>query len=83
MIENNLKVIKFDPAEWKERAACKGMDVTIFFPRQGEPNHTALKVCESCEVRKECLKFAMDNFERYGVWGGYSERRRRTIRRMD
>lgn len=79
-IDNNLRVVPFDPMEWKEQAACRGMDTAIFFPEQGQPNTIALKVCQSCPVSTECLNFALANYERYGVWGGKSERKRRTIR---
>lgn len=79
-IDLNLLTHQFDAMEWRKDAACRGMDVSIFFPHRGEPNHKALKVCKSCSVTEQCLQYAMDNFERYGVWGGKSERQRRSAR---
>lgn len=80
-IDLNLLTFEFDAMEWKKDAACKGMDIAIFFPKRGEPNSQAIKVCNSCSVTEQCLAYAMDNFEKYGVWGGRSERQRRGYRR--
>ena len=80
-LDLNLLTHQFDAMEWKKDAACRGMDISIFFPKRGEPNTQAVKVCKSCSVSEQCLSFAMDNFERYGVWGGRSERQRRSYRR--
>lgn len=82
-IDNNLRVVPFDPMEWKELAACKNVPTRLFFPGQGEPNEIALRVCRSCPVTQECLKFALDNYERFGVWGGKSEKQRRNLRSED
>lgn len=68
---------------WSERANCRGCDPDLFFPARGD-NHTlaaAKNVCASCEVRPECLDYAMVNVERHGVWGGLSEGQRRGLRR--
>lgn len=65
---------------WRARAACLGADPNLFFP---EPNHHGLQakaVCSTCPVRVECLEYAMAH-KAYGVWGGTSERERRTLRR--
>lgn len=77
----NLRQVEYDPMPWKEKAACRGMDTAIFFPEQGQPNTLALAVCKTCPVSQECLNFALSNYERYGVWGGKSERKRRAIRK--
>ena len=60
-----------DPAKsFFDRGACRGMDVTIFFPEAGASSALALAVCKTCEVRKECGDYAIDHEEPYGVWGG-------------
>jgi WhiB family redox-sensing transcriptional regulator len=66
--------------EWLTAAACRGMDPELFFPDRGEPTEPAKAVCAGCRVRGECLDYALANVERFGVWGGTSERERRTIR---
>lgn len=69
---------------WREMAACRGMDPSIFFPATGGNVHgPALAVCARCTVRANCLNYAMDHREDDGVWGGTEgaervrERRRR------
>ena len=52
-----------------------------FFPEKGGSTREAKRVCRSCEVRAECLEFALENDERFGIWGGLSERERRRIKR--
>jgi len=66
---------------WQEFALCPEVDAEIFFPQKGQPSKPAKQVCAVCPVRSECLEFALDNDERYGVFGGKSERERRAIKR--
>jgi len=61
--------------------ACRGVDPDVFFPDRGESLEPAKAVCAQCAVRDECLEFALLAGERFGVWGGTSERERRRIRR--
>ena len=67
--------------EWQENALCAQTDPEAFFPEKGGSTREAKKVCLSCEVRQECLEYAMTNDERFGIWGGLSERERRKLRR--
>jgi WhiB family redox-sensing transcriptional regulator len=69
----------FLPPEWTEQALCAQTDPESFYPEKGEPTANAKKVCARCEVKAECLAYALDNRERYGVWGGLSERERRKL----
>lgn len=61
--------------------ACRGVDPDVFFPDQGQSLEPARRICADCAVRDECLEYALDNRERFGVWGGTSERERRRLRR--
>ena len=67
--------------DWKDRALCAETDPEAFFPEKGGSTREAKKVCVSCEVRSECLDFALGNDERFGIWGGLSERERRRLKR--
>jgi WhiB family redox-sensing transcriptional regulator len=67
--------------EWQENALCAQTDPEAFFPEKGGSTREAKKVCLSCEVRQECLEYALTNDERFGIWGGLSERERRKLRR--
>jgi WhiB family redox-sensing transcriptional regulator len=66
---------------WQERALCAQTDPEAFFPEKGGSTREAKKVCASCEVRAECLDYALANDERFGIWGGLSERERRKLKR--
>jgi WhiB family redox-sensing transcriptional regulator len=66
---------------WQAAGNCVGVDPDLFFPGQGDPTGAAKQVCAGCTVREACLEYALDNCERFGVWGGLSERERRRIRR--
>ena len=66
---------------WQERALCAQTDPEAFFPEKGGSTREAKKVCASCEVRSECLDYALENDERFGIWGGLSERERRKLKR--
>jgi WhiB family redox-sensing transcriptional regulator len=67
---------------WQERANCLGVDPDLFFPERGASTREAKAVCGSCEVRPECLEYALDHAEKFGIWGGLSERERRRLRRQ-
>lgn len=67
---------------WQTRANCLGVDPDLFFPERGASTKEAKGVCRGCEVRLECLEYALQNGEKFGIWGGLSERERRRIRRQ-
>lgn len=71
---------RHQPGPWIDRAACAGVDPELFFPDRGESTAPAKAVCAGCPVRAECLDHALVNVERFGIWGGTSERERRAIR---
>jgi WhiB family redox-sensing transcriptional regulator len=58
-----------------------GVDPELFFPERGSSTREAKEVCRGCVVRVECLEFAIANSEKFGIWGGMSERERRRVRR--
>ena len=66
---------------WQERANCLGVDPDLFFPERGASTREAKSVCRGCEVRLECLEYALGHGEKFGIWGGLSERERRRVRR--
>ena len=66
---------------WQEQALCAQTDPEAFFPEKGGSTREAKKICTGCEVKAECLEYALANDERFGIWGGLSERERRRLRR--
>jgi len=70
------------PPHWADRALCAQTDPEAFFPEKGGSTREAKRTCRACEVRAECLQYALDHDERFGVWGGLSERERRRLQRQ-
>jgi len=70
-----------DPLSWQSDSLCAQTDPEAFFPEQGGSTRDAKKICSSCEVRTQCLEYALANDERFGIWGGLSERERRKLRK--
>jgi WhiB family redox-sensing transcriptional regulator len=66
---------------WQERALCAQTDPEAFFPEKGGSTREAKRICTTCAVRAECLEYALGNDERFGIWGGLSERERRRLKR--
>jgi WhiB family redox-sensing transcriptional regulator len=66
------------PEKWGDRALCAETDPYLFFPHgQGSSPWPAKRICARCEVRAECLAYALEHPELEGVWGGLTERERR------
>ena len=66
---------------WSEKALCAQVSPEAFFPEKGGSTREAKKLCMACEVRTECLDYAMVHGERFGIWGGLSERERARLAR--
>jgi WhiB family redox-sensing transcriptional regulator len=70
-----------DDLAWQDRANCTGANADLFFPERGASTRTAKAICRACDVREDCLEFAITTGEKFGIWGGMSERERRKVRR--
>ena len=68
--------------DWKEQAACKGMDRSIFFPALGYNQHSkvAIKICKTCPVKQRCTEFAINNKIAFGIWGGLNPNQRQQLK---
>ena len=76
-----------DGTWWRESAACRRHDPELFFPigNTGPARaeiHRAKAICAACPVRAECLAFALETHQDYGIWGGCDEDERRVLRRQ-
>jgi WhiB family redox-sensing transcriptional regulator len=71
-----------DDDHWREQAACLGIDPQVFYPADDDEAEQARAICANCEVRVECLEYALARREKDGVWGGATERDRRRIIRQ-
>ena len=81
MLEDLREVLALDRLAWQDQANCKGANADLFFPERGASTRTAKGICRECQVRPECHEFAITTGEKFGIWGGMSERERRRVRR--
>ncbi|MFI6648215.1 WhiB family transcriptional regulator [Streptomyces sp. NPDC050529] len=71
---------------WRMHAACREEDPDLFFPIGSTgpalvQTEDAKAVCRSCPVQAECLRWALENGQDAGVWGGLGETERRALKR--
>lgn len=81
------------PPDWMSEGLCAQVDPEVWFPEKGGPTREAKRICngrpangdspavDPCPVRQQCLQFSLVNEERFGIWGGMSERERRPLLR--
>ena len=67
---------------WMASALCAEVDPELHFPEKGGSTREAKRVCRSCEVRAECLDYALETDQKFGIWGGMSERERHRLKRQ-
>lgn len=77
-----ITIPSIDDKSWQDLGNCLGTDPDLFFPERGASTKEAKEVCVGCVVREDCLEYALANGEKFGIWGGLSERERRRIRRQ-
>ena len=82
MLDDLREILVVGDLSWQDGANCKGANADLFFPERGASTREAKEVCRGCVVREQCLEFALQNGEKFGIWGGLSERERRRIRRQ-
>jgi WhiB family redox-sensing transcriptional regulator len=77
-----------DRLDWQEDAACRAYDNVVFFGDEGESElekqareSRAKVVCRSCPVQEACLEFAMETNQKYGIWGGLTDKERASLKR--
>lgn len=64
-----------------KRAACHGEDTDLWFSYDPVHQKEAKRHCAECPIREDCLKYALDRNQQYGIWGGLGEQERRALRR--
>lgn len=87
-------MIEWERPGWQAEGKCRGSRPGLFYPEKGEGEdatavaQAAKAVCNGadgqpvCPVKWECLQYALDNHEKFGVWGGRTERERNSLKRM-
>lgn len=77
---------------WRDHAACRGLDPTIWFPGDAISKHyprqlysqqveTAQTICATCPVTADCLDWADRTGQDHGIWGGLTPAERKNRRR--
>jgi WhiB family transcriptional regulator, redox-sensing transcriptional regulator len=74
-----MTLAKLTP-DWFDDGLCAQTDPEVFFPEKGGSTKDAKKVCLACPIQPECREYALTHEERFGVWGGLSEKERRRLR---
>jgi WhiB family redox-sensing transcriptional regulator len=67
--------------DWQDAALCAQADPEAWYPEKGGSTKEAKQICRACPVRMECLQYALDREDWFGIWGGLSERQRRRLHR--
>lgn len=78
---SNLNATSPADLEWQDSALCAQTDPEAFYPEKGGSTREAKRVCQACDVRSECLDYAIANNERFGIWGGLSEGERMALKK--
>lgn len=77
----SLDELMIRPA-WQAEGLCRVFPDANWFPLRGESTAEAKRICLRCPVRAECLDYALTTRDKFGVWGGTSERERRHLRKV-
>jgi WhiB family redox-sensing transcriptional regulator len=64
---------------WQDSAPCAESDPEAWFPEKGGTAVPAKRICARCEVKEECLRYALEHEIQFGVWGGLSSDERRPL----
>lgn len=67
---------------WQDHKACSVANAELFFPERGGSSSAARAICAKCPVRTACLRYALEHHEKFGIWGGTSERERRRLMKL-
>jgi WhiB family redox-sensing transcriptional regulator len=81
LLAMHIDTITSPDLDWQQEALCAQTGADFFFPEPGSSVREAKRICGMCPIRSVCLEYALDNDERFGVWGGLSEKERLELRR--
>jgi WhiB family redox-sensing transcriptional regulator len=79
----HIEAITASDIAWQKQALCAQTGADFFFPEPGSSVREAKRICGLCEIRSACLEYALIHDERFGVWGGLSEKERMQLRRVE
>jgi WhiB family transcriptional regulator, redox-sensing transcriptional regulator len=80
---NIWALFELPPELWMQGAVCTQTDPEAFFPEKGGSTREAKRICQGCDVRKLCLRYALEHSIGAGIWGGYSDSERQALQRIE
>lgn len=59
---------------WMDNAKCRDIPqfLELAYNDKSTLQKEAIKTCQQCSVRIDCLNYSIHAKELYGVWGGYT-----------
>ncbi len=76
-----IEVPILEERPWAVFAACREVGDVNFFPQSKAEERAAIEICTMCPVREDCLEHALATNERFGIWGGTTDKERRKLAR--
>lgn len=76
--------VDLEDTSWRDSAECATIAPDMWFPENGRRATAAdaKKVCAGCDVREQCLEYAINTPSiQDGIWGGLTPREIRAIRK--
>lgn len=73
--------LELDYQAWMSDAICPSVGTDLFFPERATSAAQPRRICDRCPVATQCLEYALDHHEDFGIWGGKSPKQREAIRR--
>ncbi len=67
--------------EWMAEGNCRTEAPSMFFPSDGVGVEVARRICATCPVKEPCLEFAIETNQKYGIWGGLTDKERASLKR--
>jgi WhiB family redox-sensing transcriptional regulator len=61
-----------DRERWMLDGRCSQVDADLWYADSPYDQFEAVQICSRCEVRPECLLYALKHDEKFGIWGGYT-----------
>jgi len=80
---DGMRAVVIQPStyEWQSKSACRTEDPSLFFTETGQSSGPAKAICAQCPVVFDCLLDSLIHGDRFGIFGGLTERERREVKR--
>lgn len=79
-------LVEVSDQDWRARTLCAYLaphEIGYFTSSSAQDIVRAKLVCDSCDVKEQCLAYALRTNENTNVYGGKSEQERRSMKRAE